>query len=158
MTGLVLDASVVLKWFRDHGEAHIEAARSIRVAFQAGWLVAYAPSLLTLEILNTVGRRWGWAEPRLIELVEALDEIGIIRADPEPSRVAYWTAMGLTAYDATYVALAEAEGVRLVTDDDRILTVAPEVAVPLSGVGRLLAEAVPPEPATGDEPPAPPQG
>lgn len=158
MTGLVLDASVVLKWFREHGEAHAEAARSIRAAFQAGRLVAFAPSLLTLEILNTAGRRWGWDEAQLIELVEALDEIGILRTDPEPTRVASWTAVGLTAYDATYVALAEAEGVRVVTDDDRILALAPEVAVPLSRVDRLLAEAAPSEPARGDEPPASPRG
>lgn len=73
-------------------------------------------------------------------------------ASPAPSRSrgasSIWTARGLTAYDAAYVALAEAEAVRLVTDDDRILAVAPAVAMSLSGVDRPLAAA---DPAGGDE-------
>lgn len=138
MTGLVLDASVILKWFRATGEAHVEEARSIKSAFKAGRLVVHAPSLLQLEILNIAGRRWGWEEARLIELVAALAEVGITYADPEPRDVARWTALGLTAYDAAYVALAETEAVRLVTDDDRILAVAPAVAVSLVMAHRLV--------------------
>jgi predicted nucleic acid-binding protein len=53
--------------------------------------------------------------------------------EPELSRVAYWTARGLTAYDAAYVAVAEANKAPLVTDDDRIVAVADEVATALAG-------------------------
>lgn len=152
MIGLVLDASVFLKWFRSEGEAHVGAARSIRAAFHAGRIMVLAPNLLTLELVNVAGRRWGWDEGQLTELVESIDELGITWVDPEPTRVAHWTARGLTAHDATYVALAEGEGVRLVTDDDRILALAPAVAAPLSGVDRLLAALA--DPASGDEPSA----
>lgn len=151
MIGLVLDASAILKWFRSDGESNVEAARSIRAAFQAGRLMLHAPTLLTLEIVNIAGRRWGWDESQLTELVESLDELGLARADPDPARVVHWTAWGLTAYDAAYVALAEAEAVRLVTDDDRILAIAPEVAVPMSSVARLLAASV--DSASGADPP-----
>lgn len=136
MTETVLDASVVLKWFRLEGERHVPAARSLRSAFEAGDLVVLAPSLLRLEIVNVAARRWGWGEEALVGLAAALEELGFELTEPEPSGVARWAARGLTAYDAAYVALAEAEAIRLVTDDDLIVTTAPHVATALADVTR----------------------
>ena len=135
MTSVVLDASVVLKWFRDEGERHIVEARSLRVAFEAGQLLVVVPPLLRLEIVNVAGRHWSWAEPALTELATALDSLGFEFREPELSSVARWTARGLTAYDATYVALAELEAIKLITDDNLILSVASEIAVALSATG-----------------------
>lgn len=133
MTEVVLDASVVLKWFHSDGERHLEPARSLRSAFEAGELLVFAPPLLGLEILNVAGRRWHWIETDLVELALALNELGFELIEPELARVAYWTARGLTAYDAAYVAVAEANKAPLVTDDDRIVAVADEVATALAG-------------------------
>jgi predicted nucleic acid-binding protein len=129
---VVLDASVVLKWFRAEGESHVEAARALRAAFAAGDLLVFAPSLLLLEIVNVAGRRWGWQETALAELAASLDALGLELVDPDLSRVARWTARGLTAYDAAYVAVAEAATIELVTDDELILVTAPGVATPLA--------------------------
>ena len=131
MTEAVLDASVILKWFRGEGDRHLAAARSLRAAFEAGELLVFAPPLLRLEIVNVAGRRWSWAEAALVQLASALDELGFELREPELSHVARWTARGLTAYDAAYVALAEAEALRLITDDDLILSVAPQIAIAL---------------------------
>jgi len=128
----VLDASVVLKWFRAEGERHLAAARSLRVAFEAGGLLVLAPPLLRLEIVNVAGRRWGWDETSLVDIATALDELGFELREPELGLVARWTAKGLTAYDAAYVALAEAEGLELITDDDLIIALAPQIAVGLA--------------------------
>lgn len=128
MTEAVLDASVVLKWFRGEGEGHLAPARSLRAAFEAGRLVVFAPPLLRLELVNVAGRRWSWDEVALIELASALDELRFELREPELEGVARWTARGLTAYDAAYVALAEAEALPLITDDELILTVAPRIA------------------------------
>ena len=48
MTEAVLDASVILKWFRGEGERHLAAARSLRAAFEAGEPLVFAPPLLRL--------------------------------------------------------------------------------------------------------------
>jgi predicted nucleic acid-binding protein len=136
VTGVVLDAAVVLKWFRTQGESHAAQASALRVSYQAGELLVLAPLLLRLEIVNVAGRRWRWDEPLLLNLAEALDDLGFDYRDPDLRNVSRWTARGLSAYDASYVALAEAESVPLITDDCLILDVAARVAVPLSGVGR----------------------
>ncbi len=133
MIEVVLDASVVLKWFRGRGERHLSDARSLRRDFEAGEIVVLAPGLLHLEILNVAGRRWGMGETAMADLAASLEELGFEIEEPHLGPVASWTARGLTAYDATYVALAEAELVPLVTDEERILDVAPDVARPLAG-------------------------
>lgn len=124
MTEVVLDASVVIKWFRAEGERHVESARALRRAFEAGELIVFAPPLLRLEIVNVAGRRWRWGEAALVDLAAALDDLGFELREPDLARVAHWTARGLTAYDGAYVAVAEATGTRLVTDDDLIFDTA----------------------------------
>jgi predicted nucleic acid-binding protein len=128
----VLDASVVIKWFRSQGERHVDPARALRNAFEAGELIVFAPPLLRLEIVNVAGRRWGWGEASLVDLAAGLDDLGFELTEPDLVRVAHWTARGLTAYDAAYVAVAEAVAAPLVTDDDLIVTTACELAQPLA--------------------------
>jgi predicted nucleic acid-binding protein len=129
---VVLDASVVMKWFHSEGERHLDAARSLRAEFAAGELIVFAPPLLRLEMVNVAGRRWGWAESALVELVLGLEELGFEFVEPELVRVAFWTARGLTAYDSAYVAVAEANALRLITDDGLIVEVAGELATGLA--------------------------
>jgi hypothetical protein len=54
-----------------------------------------------------------------------------------------WAARGLTAYDAAYVALAEAEAIRLATDDGRVLAAARGIAIALSAADGLVVEPKP---------------
>jgi predicted nucleic acid-binding protein len=118
MRELALDASVVLKWF-DATEARYEGpARGLRTAYEAGRL--------------QIGRRWRWEASALAAAATALGALRIEFADPRLDDVARWTARGLTAYDAAYVAVAEHAGVELVTDDGEILAVAPGIARPLA--------------------------
>jgi predicted nucleic acid-binding protein len=134
VTEVVLDASVVIKWFRAEGERHAEEARALRTAFEAGGLIVFAPPLLWLEIVNVAGRRWQWDEAALVELAAALDDLGFELSEPDLARVAAWTARGLTAYDAAYLAVAEATHARLVTDDELIIATAGELAQPLATI------------------------
>lgn len=132
MTEAVLDASVVIKWFRSDGERHTDSARALRQSFEAGKLAVFTPPLLRLEIVNVAGRRWRWDETELVDLAVALDQLGFEQTEPDLVRVARWTARGLTAYDSAYVAVAEALETPLVTDDDLIVEIAREIAQPLA--------------------------
>jgi predicted nucleic acid-binding protein len=134
VTEVVLDASVVVKWFHAAGETQVTAARSLRARFETGDLAVVVPRLLHLEIVNVAGRRWRWPQKRLLDLALALEDLQLDLREPPLLTIAQWTARGLTAYDACYVALAESVGVPLITDDDLILTTAPRVAFALSGV------------------------
>ncbi|MCA1831339.1 MAG: type II toxin-antitoxin system VapC family toxin [Actinomycetota bacterium] len=131
MTDVVLDASVVAKWFTRADERGSRRARELRDQYLQGELFVTVPSLLFLELLNAAGRRWSWSEKSLLELAVALEELEFEVLEPDLASVAEWTARGLTAYDATYVALAEAQGTPVITDDDHILHLAEAVAQPL---------------------------
>lgn len=130
MTAVVLDASVTLEWFDDSGE-HRLAATALRAAFEAGRLTVIVPPLIRLEMLNVAGRKWRWDNRRLTAFAAVIGEYAFRFREPDLAEVAKWASRGLTAYDASYVALAEAEGIDLITDDTQICMTAPNVAVPL---------------------------
>lgn len=135
MKELVLDTSVVLKWLREEGEAHVEAARALERQYRRGEIPVIFPPLLFLDLLNTAARRWVWPAQRISQTVEWLIAAGFRVHEPDLRRVAYWAGQGLTAYDACYVALAEAQRTVVVTDDERIIAVAGGLAMPLAEEG-----------------------
>jgi predicted nucleic acid-binding protein len=124
---LVLDASVVVRWFRTPAEPTGTALRS---EFESGRIAVTIPRLLFLELLNVAGRQWRWREEKLLEFAEELDSTKFELLDPDLGRVANWVGRGLTAYDASYVALAEQLGIPLITLDRAILGAAPQLARP----------------------------
>jgi len=131
---VVLDASVVLKWFHSEGEEHLKRAGQLRAQFEAGQLRVLAPQVLWLELLNVAARRWGWPQPKLEQLAVRLEQLGFELLEPELVSVAKWAASGLTAYDAAYVAIAEHAGAQVITDDRHILAAAPALATALGGL------------------------
>lgn len=133
MIDLVVDSSVVLKWIRTEGEEHVEQANALLHMFEAGRIRFTAPPLLQLELVNVAARKWGWPEEGLVELLERVGGLRFELVEPPLPGVARWTAAGLSAYDAAYVALAEAAEVELVTADRGIVAGAP-------GIARLLAD------------------
>jgi predicted nucleic acid-binding protein len=122
---LVLDASVVIRWF---GQQPGPAA-ALRWEFEAGRLAVIVPTLMFLELLNVAGRQWRWREDRLADLARQLQEAKFEALDPQLDGVARWISRGLTAYDASYVALAEQLSFPLVTEDRAILEIARGVAI-----------------------------
>ena len=132
MSELVLDASVLLKWFHTEGEPHVEQARRLRAGFEAGEFTILASSLLWLEVLNVAARRLRWAREQLEQLAARLEGLGVVMVEPELAHVARWATAGLTAYDAAYVAIAEQSGTELVTDDAELVRLAPKLAVALA--------------------------
>ena len=131
MSDVVLDASVLVKWFHAAGEDHLDQARALRARFESGELRALAPPLIWLEIVNVAARRWSFTAKKLEQLATSLSNLGFELIEPDLAAVARWTARGLTAYDAAYVAVAELTGTKLITDDHQIVATAPETTVAL---------------------------
>ena len=132
MTDVVLDASVVAKWFRSTNERRVAEARRLRTAFGNGEVGVIAPSLLPLELINIAGRKWHWARAQLEALAHEIEELGFEFVEPDLRSVARLTAAGLTAYDAAYVAIAEDHELQFVTDDEQLAAVVPHVAIALA--------------------------
>ena len=106
----------------------------LRSEFEAGRLAVTVPTLLFLEILNVAGRQWRWREDMLHGLTRELEAVKFEVLEPRLDRVAHWVSRGLTAYDASYVALAEQFDLPLVTEDLAILKFAPDVAIAVGDV------------------------
>lgn len=104
----------------------------IRGGFVAPRAVPALGAPLRFEVLNVAASRWRWTKDRLEQLAMSLPELGFALLEPELPDIARWSARGLTAYDAAYVAAAEHAGVELITDDAEIVRVAPELAVALA--------------------------
>lgn len=124
MTTFVVDSSIVLKWLRDE-----EGSEQARALAHENLI---APPLLHLEVINVAARKWRWHEEALLELVRQLERSGMVVDEPPLAGVARWAARGLSAYDASYVALAEVNECRLLTADAGILELAADVATPLT--------------------------
>ena len=97
-----------------------------------GELVVVVPPLLHLELLNVARRRWAPSESQLVEFARTMLGYGFIVQQPDLVAVARWTALGLTAYDACYVALAEERRTFVVTADRQMLSIGGPLAVALT--------------------------
>jgi len=123
-TAVILDTSVILKWFRRE-EVLAEEALALRDAYLSGEMPIVVPTLLTWELANVLRFKRDWSEEEVRVAVGTLFDMGLEWVPPEPSLVnraidlAF--AHGTTLYDAAFAALAEARGLVLVTADNRLI-------------------------------------
>lgn len=119
---IVLDASAALELLLRAGDRPVLVDRVLR----SGESIA-APHLLDLEVLQVL-RRFVLAgeltEVRAAEAIEDHVALGIARYPHEALLGRIWELRpNCTAYDAAYVALAEALGAVLITCDGRLAAV-----------------------------------
>jgi predicted nucleic acid-binding protein len=116
---IVVDASVLANVIGDDGADGRRARGEIRGAGQVA-----APDLVDVETVAVLRKRWlaGTISDRRFEAAIAdLEQLGMSRYPTLPlMRRAFALRASVTAYDASYIALAELLGCELLTGDGRL--------------------------------------
>jgi predicted nucleic acid-binding protein len=131
-TALVLDASVVVKWFVP--EADSPEALSIRDAHANQQISLFAPDLLVYELANALRHRPSLGGEDLKASLESFFEMDLALIAPTAKSASRGAALAktfdLTVYDASYLGLAQDLDCRLVTSDEtfceKVLAVSPD--------------------------------
>ncbi len=125
MKRAVLDASVVLKWYLpDEGRGKM--ALDLLNRYLADDLEILAPPLLEYEVMNglvVAQRRGRLREEVIISAIEGFLNLGIkiVGVSGLYSRVLHFCRVySRSAYDASYLALAEAEQINFITADETL--------------------------------------
>lgn len=121
---VVLDTSVVIKWFRQE-EVLAEAALTWRERFLQGSAVLVVPDLMAYEIANVLAYKHDLTTEQVQEAARSLFEMELDWAGPSAAlsgrAIELSRAHGITVYDGAFVALAEALAARLITADRRLV-------------------------------------
>ena len=125
MTALLIDTSVLVKWFHSEGEPELAEAHSIRDATQVGEVQSRVIDLALYEMGNVLLRALGWNASDVADQLEDL----IIICGPPLAMAAEWLRLAaelgerhrLTFYDSAWAAAAEALGISLVSVDAQLL-------------------------------------
>lgn len=116
---IVVDASVVANALADDGGDGDLARHRLLSASELA-----APDLVDVETVSVLRRRWRAGDltaRRFSSAIDDLADLNMVRLPTLPlMRRAYELRANVTAYDATYVALAEHLGWVLLTADGRL--------------------------------------
>ncbi len=120
---LVVDASVGVKWFSAKGEASLAAALSIRDSHVAGETRIIVPDLFLYEVTNAMVHKGHIPAHEVETAVHSLFELALeaipMDAGLMAESVRLARELGITLYDASYVAVARKYGYPLVTANPR---------------------------------------
>lgn len=120
---VIVDASVVLKWFVEGSEESVTEARSLLEQHIAGETRLAAPALMANELFNALCRR-SPTDAAVAEALEAFFDLEVELVCPEREHftvAALLVAKGAARpADATYAALALTRDCELVTADRRL--------------------------------------
>lgn len=119
----VLDTSVIIKWFNQKNELHTKQARDIFEDLQSGKINILIPNLLLVELLNAlmIGKKTPVEEANLAVKRLFASTINIVEITlPALLQTSLIIEQyNLTSYDAYFLALAQIEDCKLISDDQK---------------------------------------
>lgn len=119
---MVVDASVILKWFMEEGDS--ELARAIKDEHVFGKITLVVPDLAIYEVGNALRYEPEFSFKEVNRALANLYELDLDIIAPLPdineltTRIAYKNEV--TFYDAFYVALAQRLGLPFITADKKL--------------------------------------
>ena len=120
---LVLDTSVVIKWFRQ-GEILADRALALRAAYVEGRVQVSVPTLLAYELTNVLRYKEDLTTPQVEEAVQSVFDMGLVWVAPTAAVMRRAAAIARrsdgTVYDATFAACAESLEATFITADERL--------------------------------------
>lgn len=125
MTRLLIDTSVLIKWFHSDGESELPQARALRSAHLTGDLDAHMLDLGVYEVGNVLLRALRWTAA---DAADQLDDLHAILGLPLVM-TPHWLRRAATLshvhalsfYDASWAAAAVELGMPLISADRRLL-------------------------------------
>jgi predicted nucleic acid-binding protein len=121
---LLVDSSVLIKWFKPEGELELPEARAVLEAHQSAELQVLVLNLSIYEVGNVLVQS-GWSPEEIAAQLDELERIvrRFIPFEPSWRREAALLAVthGLSYYDAAFAACARGLDVSLVSADRKLL-------------------------------------
>jgi predicted nucleic acid-binding protein len=119
---IVLDASVIVKWFSE--EEYADKALQIRERFLKGEESIIIPDLLLYELANALRYNRDFNSTDVRDALASIFDMDIDIIVPISALISSAITLAfdhnITIYDAFYVALAKESGLSLVTADDKL--------------------------------------
>ena len=126
MTSLLVDTSVLIKWFHSEGEHELIEARALLRAHQSGEVQALIIDLAVYEVGNVSLRALGWSPD---DVADQLSDLLLICGPPLPLTAAWLrdaAILGgqhrLSFYDAAWAAAARGLTVPLISADRQLIS------------------------------------
>lgn len=125
MKKIVLDSSVIIKWFKSEQEKNLEQALGYLTDYSNKKINIYIPAIAIFELINTAEfdtslpeKRWKLSFKKFFELrLETIPIDELLSQEIYDLGRKYY----ISAYDASYVALAKRLGSDFITADQRLV-------------------------------------
>lgn len=123
-TKIVIDASVIIKWFIEEHDSEI--ANQVKEDYQKQIIDLSTPDLLSYEVLNVLRFKPSMGENDLCKVAKDLEDFQLekftFEGDTAKKTVKLSLKYGITVYDAAYVSLAAFHKSCFLTADEKLTT------------------------------------